>query len=88
MVLRTDRAFGDLLPDLIAADVAMWTTVDPAVVHLLRAAHRASTRMVLLSKRATRRRGRDRRCRVVLQPDVPHRLQRPDRAQQAARQGV
>ncbi|MGI5254102.1 HAD-IA family hydrolase [Actinacidiphila glaucinigra] len=49
LVLRTDRTFGDLLPDLIAADVAMWTTVDPAVVHLLRAAHRASTRMVLLS---------------------------------------
>ncbi|MFF3256059.1 HAD-IA family hydrolase [Actinacidiphila glaucinigra] len=49
MMLRTDRTFGDLLPDLIATDVAMWTTIDPAVVHLLRAAHCASTRMVLLS---------------------------------------
>ncbi|MEU1621483.1 HAD-IA family hydrolase [Streptomyces sp. NPDC005722] len=49
LVLRTDRTFADLLPDLIATDTAMWTEVDPAVVHLLRAAHRAGTRMVLLS---------------------------------------
>ncbi|MEU4098043.1 HAD-IA family hydrolase [Streptomyces sp. NPDC026673] len=49
LVLRTDRAFADLLPDLIATDVAMWTTVDPAVINLLRSAHRAGTRLVLLS---------------------------------------
>ncbi|MDX3075814.1 HAD-IA family hydrolase [Streptomyces sp. MI02-7b] len=49
MVQRTDRTFASLLPELIKTDVAMWTTVDPAVIHLLRAAHRAGTKFVLLS---------------------------------------
>ncbi|SNT34028.1 HAD-IA family hydrolase [Actinacidiphila glaucinigra] len=49
LVLRTDRTFGDLLPELIATDTAMWTEVDPAVIHLLRAAHRAGARLTLLS---------------------------------------
>ncbi|MFJ5220158.1 HAD-IA family hydrolase [Streptomyces sp. NPDC088354] len=49
LVMRTDRTLADLLPDLIATDTAMWTTVDPAVIYLLRAAHRAGTRLLLLS---------------------------------------
>ncbi|MEU6346525.1 HAD-IA family hydrolase [Streptomyces sp. NPDC046977] len=49
LLLRTDRPLMDLLPELIEADMAMWTTVDPAVIHLLRAAHRAGTKFVLLS---------------------------------------